>query len=92
MRRLNLLSISFHEAGLAVSAVLKNIPFSRVWILRRSDSDPVPKDVELGELTRTTPVNKPDVAGKLDQAKIEAVQALTGPIAECLAYEGMMPD
>jgi hypothetical protein len=92
MRRLNLRSTAFHEAGHAVSALLKCIPFSRVWILHRKDSAPPPQGVPLGQLTRPTPVNKPDVAGKLDQAKVEAVQAFTGPIAEGLAYEGMAPD
>ncbi len=91
-RRLNLRSTAFHEAGHAVSAVLNCIPFSRVWILQRKDGYPPPQGVPLGQVTRTTPVNKPDVTGNLDQAKVEAVQALTGPIAECMAYEGMTPD
>jgi len=92
MRRLSLKATAFHEAGHAVSAVLNRISFSRVWLLRRQDSDPVPQNVPLGQLTRTTPVNKPDFAGKLLEAKVEAVQALSGPIAECLPYPGMLPD
>jgi hypothetical protein len=92
MRRLDLRSTAFHEAGHAVSAVLNGISFSRVWILQRRDSDPPPQNTPLGQLTRTTTVNKPDVAGKLTDAKVEAVQALAGPIAECLVYPGMTPD
>jgi len=92
MRRLNLRSTAFHEAGHAIVAILKGIRFSKVWLLHRSDSDPVPQNVELGQLTRITPINKPDFAGKLDEAKTEAVQAFAGPLAECLAYSGMQPD
>src|SRR5258706_92573 len=92
MRQLNLRSTAFHEAGHAVAAVLKRIAFSKVWILRRKDSDPVPQNVELGQLTRVTPINKPDFVGKVDKAKVEAIQAFAGPIAECLAYPGMQPD
>jgi hypothetical protein len=86
MRRLNLRSTAFHEAGHAVAAILKGIRFSKVWLLRRNDADPVPQNVELGQLTRSKPVNKPDLVGKLDEAKAEAVLAMAGPIAECLAY------
>lgn len=92
MRRLNLRSTAFHEAGHAVVAVLKGIRFSKVWLLRRSDTDAVPQNVELGQLTRITPINKLDFVGKLDEAKTEAVQAFAGPVAECLAYPEMKPD
>jgi hypothetical protein len=92
MRRLNLRSTAFHEAGHAVVAVLKGIRFSMVWLRHRSDADPVPQDVELGQLTRITPINKLGFFGKLDEAKTEAVQAFAGPLAECLAYPGMKPD
>ncbi len=92
MRRLNLRSTAFHEAGHAVVALLKSIPFSKVWILRRSDADPVPKNVELGQLTRVTPINKPSFFGRLADAKTEAAQAFSGPLAECQAYPDMSPE
>lgn len=86
MRRLNLRSTAFHEAGHAVVAVLKGIGFSKVWILRRKENVHLPRNVVLGQVTRITPVNKPEFSGKVDEAKVEAVLALAGPIAECLAY------
>lgn len=92
MRRLNLRSTAFHEAGHAVVAILKGIRFSKVWLLRRSDADPVPQNVELGQLTRVTPIDKPSFFGRLDDAKTEAIQAFAGPFAECQAYPDMPPD
>ena len=92
MRRLDLRSTAFHEAGHAVSAHFHGIDYSRVWILRREDGAPVPKNTPLGQLTRTQPVQKNEFSGELELAKTEAIQALVGPIAECLAHPGFQPD
>ncbi len=92
MRRLNLRSTAFHEAGHAVFALAQGIRFSTVWLFRRSDSEPVPQNQPLGQLTRVTPLNKTDFAGKNEEAEVEAVQAFVGPVAECLAYPGWQPN
>ena len=86
MRRLNLRSSAHHEAGHAVAAVLLGLSFEKVWIHRRGENEPIPQGAKLGELTRNPPIQKAAFAGTLEEAKKEAIQALAGPIAECLAY------
>lgn len=80
---------AFHEAGHTFAAVQFGIPFLKVWILKRTDFEH-PQDKILGQLTRITPVHKPEYFGKLDEAKAEAILALCGPFAECLAYPGQL--
>ena len=81
-------STAFHEAGHTFAAVHFGIPFSKVWLLRRTDFE-VRENETLGQLTRITPVNKPDYFGKLEAAKQEAVLAFSGPLAECFAHPGL---
>lgn len=83
--RHRLRTTAFHEAGHTIAAVHYGIPFSKVWILKRTDFEDRSCET-LGQLTRITPVYKPNYFGKLDDAKAEAVLAFCGPIAECLAY------
>jgi len=80
---------AFHEAGHTFAAVHFGIPFLKVWILRRTDSENRAGEI-LGQLTRITPVNKPDYFGKIDEAKAEAILAFCGPLAECFAYPGQL--
>lgn len=80
---------AFHEAGHAFAAVHFRIPFLKVWILRRTDYENRVGEI-LGQVTRITPVNKPDFFGKISEAKTEAILALCGPLAEPCAFPGQL--
>ncbi len=83
--RFRVRTTAFHEAGHAIAALEFGIPFSKVSILKRTDFENRSGE-SLGQLTRISPVNKPDYFGRLEEAKAEAVLAFCGPLAECLAY------
>ncbi len=80
---------AFHEAGNTFAAVHFGIPFSKVWILKRTDYENRQGEI-LGELTRVTPIHIPNYVGKLEEAKAEATLAFCGPLAECLAFPNQL--
>ena len=78
MRRLSLQATAYHEAGHALSAVVHRLRFSAVWILQRKETDTFPAGTIIGQVRRTEDVHKPSYKGRLDDAKVEAVQAMAG--------------
>lgn len=89
-RRRTLKATAFHEAGHAFSAVHHNLPFTKVSIMKREEGETFADGTPIGEVTRN--LDKPSFFGRLEDAKIEAIQAMVGPVAECLPYPGMQPD
>ena len=91
-RLLSLKATAYHEAGQTVAALVLGITFSKVWILNRKETDTFPDGVNIGEMTRPEPIHKPKFAGKLEEAKVEAIESFAGPIAEVLPWPDLKPN
>ncbi len=81
--------IAYHEAGHAFSAVVNGLAFSGVWIIAVKPGDHIADGVTAGQVTRN--LDRPSFFGRLEAAKLEVIQAIAGPIAECLPT-GTKPD
>lgn len=83
----NLRCTAFHEAGHAVAAHILNIAFERVFIVRNT-SELQGQMRSIGEYTIGSVVRNfhlPNLAGQLEEARLNVIQALAGPISEGLA-------
>lgn len=88
IHRHGVLCTAYHEAGHAVAAVRLNIPFERVWILRR-EHDTQGQGQILGQVVRN--LHLPRFKGISEEdAKHQVLQAMAGPMAENLL--GLSPD
>ena len=83
----NLRCTAFHEAGHAVAAHIFDIAFERVFIARNANELALQSttggECVIGSVVRN--FHLPTLAGQLEEARLNVIQALVGPLSEALA-------